>query len=59
LAISSALSLIWVTQPILRHVVAGCLLHGASVLDGVVQRNADTDTDAEGFADALDIGGAL
>ncbi|WP_324751460.1 DUF898 family protein [Roseovarius sp. Pro17] len=59
LAISSALSLICISQPILRHVATRCELRGAETLGNIRQRSADTGTDAEGFADALDIGGAF
>ncbi|MFD0859170.1 DUF898 family protein [Roseovarius aquimarinus] len=59
MAISSALYLICVAQPVLRHVTTRCSLSGAGALGGIRQRGADGDTDAEGFADALDIGGAF
>jgi len=59
MAVSSALYMTCVAQPILRHVVAHCTLTGAEALGGIRQRRADGDTDAEGFADALDIGGAF
>jgi hypothetical protein len=59
MAVSSALWMTCVAQPILRHVVKHCALHGAGALSDIRQRGADTGTDAEGFADALDIGGAF
>ncbi|SEK43152.1 Uncharacterized membrane protein YjgN, DUF898 family [Roseovarius nanhaiticus] len=59
MAISSSLYLTCVAQPVLRHVTARCRLTGADALGDVRQREADGDTDAEGFADALDIGGAF
>ncbi len=59
MAVSSALYLTCVAQPILRHVTTRCTLTGADALGGIRQRGADGDTDAEGFADALDIGGAF
>ncbi|PVA10930.1 DUF898 domain-containing protein [Pelagivirga sediminicola] len=59
LAISGALWLIWVAQPILRHVVTRCTAQGTGALNGVAQRAGDSGADAEGFADALDIGGAF
>jgi len=59
MAISSALYLTCVAQPVLRHVATRCSLSGAEALSNVRQRGADGDTDAEGFADALDIGGAF
>ncbi|MFX0543972.1 DUF898 family protein [Roseovarius sp. S1116L3] len=59
MAISSALWMTCVAQPVLRHLVTRCRLEGPGALDDIRQRGADTGTDAEGFADALDIGGAF
>ncbi len=59
LALSGALWMIWVAQPVLRHITTRCMAGGTQALDGVRQRAADTGADAEGFADALDIGGAF
>ena len=55
----SALSFIWITQPIIGHVVENMSLSGAEHLDAIQQRSADAGADADGFADALDIGGAI
>jgi hypothetical protein len=59
LLLLSALSFIWITQPIIGHVVANMSLSGAEHLDAIQQRSADAGADADGFADALDIGGAI
>jgi len=53
LLLLSALSFIWIIQPIIAHVVDNIVLSGAEHLDAIQQRSAD------GFADALDIGGAI
>lgn len=54
-----ALSLVVITQPIIAHLVDGIEVHGAQHLDDIQQRSADQGADAEGFAEALDIGGAI
>ncbi|MDE1132871.1 MAG: DUF898 family protein [Ascidiaceihabitans sp.] len=59
LLLLSALSFIWITQPIIAHVVDNIVLSGAEHLDAIHQRSADAGADADGFADALDIGGAI
>ena len=59
LLLLSALSFIWITQPIIAHVVEDMTLSGAEHLDAIRQRSADAGADADGFADALDIGGAI
>ena len=59
LLLLSALSFIWITQPIIGHVVDNMSLSGAEHLDAIQQRSADAGADADGFADALDIGGAI
>lgn len=53
------LSLVWITQPIIGHVVQNITVQNAGHLDTIRQRAADAGADAEGFADALDVGGAL
>jgi hypothetical protein len=53
------LSLVLITQPIIRHVVESLTVTNADHLDTIRQRAADAGADAEGFADALDIGAAL
>ena len=59
LLLLSALSFIWIIQPIIAHVVDNIVLSGAEHLDAIQQRSADAGADADGFADALDIGGAI
>jgi uncharacterized membrane protein YjgN (DUF898 family) len=59
LAMAGALSLVWITQPIIDHVVTEMRVHGAEHLNSIKQRAHDTGADAEGFADALDVGGAI
>ena len=54
-----ALSFALITQPVIDHVVCNVALSGAQHLDAIQQRASDTGADAEGFADALDIGGAI
>ncbi len=59
LVIASALSLVWITQPIIDHIVSSMAVENADVLDGIRQRAMDSGADDEGFADALDVGGAI
>ncbi len=54
-----ALSLVFISQPILAHFVDSVTVTGVQALDAVRQRVADGGADAEGLADALDIGGAF
>lgn len=54
---AGALALI--TQPILAHYVTTLSIENPDALSGIAQRAHDEGADAEGFADALDIGGAL
>ncbi|MEO0830479.1 MAG: DUF898 domain-containing protein, partial [Pseudomonadota bacterium] len=56
LVVTSALALVMIQQPILRHYVSNVTVLGASHLDSIRQREGDELVDAEGFADALDIG---
>ncbi len=53
------LSLVMITQRIIGHVVSSVVVANAPHLEQVRQRAADQGADAEGFADALDIGGAI
>ncbi|MCR8824916.1 YjgN family protein [Pseudosulfitobacter koreensis] len=53
------LSLVMITQRIIGHVVSSVVVGNAPHLEQVRQRAADPGADAEGFADALDIGGAI
>ena len=59
LLLIGGLSLVWITQPIIEHVIESITVMNAGHLDTIRQRAADAGADAEGFADALDIGGAL
>lgn len=60
LLIIGGLSLIMITQPIIEHIVTHVTVHDEDDhIDTIRQRAADTGADAEGFADALDVGGAL
>jgi uncharacterized membrane protein YjgN (DUF898 family) len=59
LLMMGALSFILITQPIIAHVVDNAALAGAGHLNAIQQRAADEGADAEGFADALDIGGGI
>lgn len=57
--IAGALSLVMITQPIIEHAVNHFHVHNADHLNTIQQRAADAGADAEGFADALDVGGAI
>ncbi|MEM6304853.1 MAG: DUF898 family protein [Pseudomonadota bacterium] len=59
LLLLGGLSLILITQPLIGHFVTVITLQNADHLDEIQQRSADKGADAEGFADALDIGGAI
>ena len=59
LLVIGVLLLVWITQPIIEHVVTGITITGSEHLDTIAQRTADGGADAEGFADALDIGGGI
>lgn len=59
LLIVGALSLAMITQPLIRHVVETLNVKNAGGLDIIRQRIHDDGADAEGFADALDVGGAI
>jgi len=59
LAMAGALSLVWITQPIIDHIVNSLKVQNAEHLNAIKQRAHDTGADAEGFADALDVGGAI
>lgn len=48
-----------ITQPVIAHYASTLQVHNVDALDAIRQRAADTGADAEGFADALDIGGAI
>jgi len=57
--LAGALATALIDQPILRHYIESCTITGIGALDGIVQRAPDRGADAEGFADALDVGGAF
>ena len=59
LTVFGALSLVFISQPILAHFVDSVTVTGAQALDAVRQSVADSGADAEGLADALDMGGAF
>jgi len=59
LTVFGALTLVFVSQPILGHFVASVTVTGAEALEVVRQRVSDRGADAEGLADALDMGGAF
>ena len=59
LAVAGALVLVWITQPIIAHVIMSITVKDAEALNRIRQRAADSGADAEGFADALDVGGAI
>ena len=59
LAMAGALSLVWITQPIIDHIVNSLKVQNTEHLNAIKQRAHDTGADAEGFADALDVGGAI
>ncbi|MGL4280696.1 MAG: DUF898 family protein, partial [Albidovulum sp.] len=54
-----ALSLVFIIQPVLAHIVGTLTIFNPAALAEVRQRAYDAGADAEGFADALDIGGAI
>lgn len=55
----AVLNHVWVTMPIWRHYAMTLTITGASGLDSVTQRPRDTFAEAEGFAEALDVGAAI
>ncbi|KUF10081.1 DUF898 family protein [Pseudoponticoccus marisrubri] len=59
LVMIQALSLVLITQPILAHYISTIRVTNPQALNRIAQREAETGVDAEGFADALDIGGAI
>lgn len=56
LVVASVLSLIFITQPILEHYAEVTQVHNAEALADIEQREGDEMIEAEGFADALDVG---
>lgn len=59
LVLLQALSLVFITQPILAHYITTIGITNAGALNRIAQREAETGIDADGFADALDVGGAI
>ena len=59
LVLFQSLSTVLLTQPILAHHVNATAVENAPALEDIRQRAADTGLDAGGFADALDVGGAI
>jgi uncharacterized membrane protein YjgN (DUF898 family) len=59
LTVFGALSLVFISQPVLAQFVDSVTVTGVAALDAVRQRVADGGADAEGLADALDMGGAF
>jgi uncharacterized membrane protein YjgN (DUF898 family) len=59
LTVFGALSLVFISQPVLAQFVNSVTVTGVAALDAVRQRVADGGADAEGLADALDMGGAF
>ncbi|MEM9196478.1 MAG: DUF898 family protein [Pseudomonadota bacterium] len=54
-----ALNEVFISQPLLQHYVETVELHNGAELDLAAQRAQDKMTEAEGFADALDVGAAF
>lgn len=54
-----ALGVVMITHPIIGHLTTNLRVNNAEALGAVRQRAYDKGADAEGFADALDIGGAI
>ena len=59
LLVLGGLSLVMITQPIIEHAVNSVTVLNVDHLATIQQRAADDGADAEGFADALDVGGAI
>ena len=57
--LAGALGTALISQPILRHYVETLGIEGVGALEVIAQRAADRGADAEGFADALDVGGGF
>ncbi|MEL6610380.1 MAG: DUF898 family protein [Pseudomonadota bacterium] len=55
----SVLTHVFLTMPVLRHYVETLTLTGADTVGAVVQRDRDEFAEAEGFAEALDVGAAI
>ena len=55
----SAVTQAWVTMPLMRAYARGLTIEGAETLPGIQQRARDDHLEAEGFAEALDVGASL
>jgi len=55
----AALALVAISQPILRNYASTITIHNADALNEITQRSGDDFVEAEGFADALDVGAAF
>ena len=51
--------MIFVSQPVLEHYVQVTKILNSEALDDIQQRSRDEMVEAEGFADALDVGTAI
>jgi Bacterial protein of unknown function (DUF898) len=59
LVFAGALSLVLITEPIIAHVIDTTRVTNMPAMAAIRQRVTDKGADAEGFADALDFGGAI
>jgi hypothetical protein len=59
LVFAGALSLVLITEPILGHIIDQTRVLNMPAMAAIRQRVTDKGADAEGFADALDWGGAI
>lgn len=57
--LAGALALVFIVQPVIAHIVGTFTIFNPEALAAVRQRAYDPGADAEGFADALDVGGAI
>ncbi|MFZ7091726.1 DUF898 family protein [Primorskyibacter sp. 2E233] len=55
----SALTHALVTMPVIRHYARGLTLQGADLLSAIRQRPRDEHSEAEGFAEALDVAASI
>lgn len=59
LALGAAVAMALITRPIIAHYTDTLSVRNVDALQAIRQRAHDAGADAEGFADALDVGGAL
>jgi hypothetical protein len=50
---------VFLTLPLMRHYAETLTVQGAPALSGIAQRGRDAFAEAEGFAEALDVGAAI